>query len=160
VPTILKTLDDRDAIVVDDAVPRELLPYLFDTFGQAEKRCRFQLPTVVVYSGCWHAKSARNFAGIRVGSPTELHLCADLAEQPPTRIRGILWHEVGHVIDEFAPKGWRRRTHIRGPDSEQWADIAVETYCRVKIFYDEDLVQRVGPGYSRSWTHPRPKGLR
>lgn len=168
-PVILKTPDQRDAIIVDDAVPGELLPYLFDTFGQAEKRCAEhlrdemteQLPTVFVYSGCWHAKSARNFAGIRVGRPSTLYLCDDLAEQQPTRIRGILWHEVGHVLLHVfgPPTDWEVPGGF-GMDEEQMTDYTAELLCGIKIFYDEDLVQRVGPGYSKNWTHPRPKGLR
>jgi hypothetical protein len=168
VPYILKTRDNRDAIVVDDAVPKTLLPYLFETFGQAEKRLKARLrgeydplPPVLVFSGCWHAKSARNFAAVSVGNPCELFLCNDLAEQPATRIRGILWHELGHVLIHTygPPTDWEVPGGF-GMDSEQLTDYAVELLCGVTIYYDEDLVQRAGPGYSSSWTRPRPRGLR
>lgn len=147
-------------MVVDDAVPEGFLPYLHQTFGQAESRCGFPLPTVNVFVDCSHAKSDRNFAGIVVGRPSELYLCADLLDQLPSRIRGVLWHEVGHVIDKFAPGPWRKYSGRSGLDEEQWTDVAAEHFCGVKIFYDEDLVQRVGPGHSRQWTRPRPRGLR
>jgi hypothetical protein len=157
---VLQTIDGRNALVVDDAVPREFLPYLFQTFGKGEERCGFPLPTVNVFSDCSHAMSDRNFAGIVVGRPSELFLCDDLLDQPVSRIRGVLWHELGHVIDKFAPGPWRKYSGCKGLDEEQWTDAAVETFCGVKIYYDEDLVQRVGPGHSHSWTRPRPRGLR
>lgn len=159
-PAILKTTDGRNCIVVDDAVPRGFLDYLLQTFGKAEDRCGFPLPTVHVFSDCSHAQSDRNFAGVIVGRPTELYLCDDLLEQPPSRIRGVLWHEVGHVIDKFAPGSWRKHSGYSGLDEEQWTDAAAETFCGVKIYYDEDWVQRVGPGHSQGWTRPRPRGLR
>lgn len=168
-PYVLKTNDNRDAIVVDDAVPKALLPHLFATFGQADRRLKrtlrdeyTPLPTVLVFSGCWHAKSPRNFAAISVGNPCELHLCDDLADQPVTRIRGILWHELGHTLVHAygPPTDWEVPGGF-GMDSEQLTDYAVELLCGVTIYYDDELVQRAGPGYiSKHWTRPRPKGLR
>jgi hypothetical protein len=168
VPKIIKTHDFRFAAVVHEDVPRTLDRYIADTFGTAEARClkslgigNIELPEVHVFSGCWHAKSPRNFAGISVGEPTELHLCDDLAEQLPSRIRGILWHEVGHVLCYVhgLPTTWTHKRGI-GMDEEQLADLATELLCGVVIYYDEEMVQRAGPGRSKNWIRPRPKGLR
>lgn len=155
----------RTAAVVHDDVPRTLVRYIADTFGTAEARClkslgigNIDLPEVHVFSGCWHAKSSRNFAGISVGEPTKLYLCDDLADQPSSRIRGILWHEVGHVLCYVHGSP----THKKGLglDEEQLADLATELLCGVVIYYDDEMVQRAGPGRSKNWIRPRPKGLR
>jgi hypothetical protein len=123
-----------------------------------------RLPPIVVRTDCSHARTARNYAAIMADTrPVELYLCEDLAEQPITRVRGILWHEVGHVLDElniWSPT-WDCTAAVaswQGSDSEQRADFLVAHCCGVCIYYDDDLVQRAGPGARGTW--PRPRGLR
>jgi hypothetical protein len=123
-----------------------------------------RLPPIIVTMDCSHARSARNYAGIVAsGRPIRLYLCEDLAEQPVSRVRGILWHEIGHVLDDL--EVWAPTSDCdpavatwRGLDSEQRADFLVCTVCGVRIFYDEGMVQRAGPGAKGEW--PRPRGLR
>jgi hypothetical protein len=120
-----------------------------------------RLPRIVVMADCSHARSDRNFAAVQLGRPglVTMYLCRDLAEQPITRIRGILWHEMGHIICQVAgpPTDWEQPGGF-GADEEQLADLAVEGLCGVTIYYDDDLVQRAGPGARGDF--PRPKGLR
>lgn len=146
-------------MVVDEAVPGKLADEAQAIFTEAEERSGAIMPSVLVYSDCSHAMSPRNFAGIIVGKPAKLHLCDDLAEQPLTRIRGILWHEAGHLLDWMAGRRWRRYKDNSGLDSEQRTDHAVEVFCGERIYYDEDMVQRVGRK-QRGWISPRPEGLR
>jgi hypothetical protein len=120
-----------------------------------------RLPHIVVMSDCSHARTRRNFAAVDLGRPggVTMYLCDDLAQQPITRIRGILWHEMGHIICKVVgpPTDWEQPAGF-GADEEQLADLAVEGLCGVTIYYDDDLVQRAGPGARGDF--PRPKGLR
>lgn len=120
-----------------------------------------RFPHTVVMSDCSHARTRRNFAAVDLGRPgaVMMYLCDDLAEQPITRIRGILWHEMGHIICKVVgpPTDWEHPGGF-GFDEEQLADLAVEGLCEVTIYYDDDLVQRAGPGARGD--SPRPKGLR
>lgn len=119
------------------------------------------LPDIEVRIDCSHALSDRNFAAVEVGDPAKLYLCEDLALQPVTRIRGILWHEVGHILDWLDLHGGlplAASSYTRGMDEEQRADRLVDLVCKMRIYYDSDLVQRAGPG--ARGTSPRPSGLR
>jgi len=120
-----------------------------------------RFPKTTVMSSCTHARSDRNFAAVQL-RPLYGHvvyLCDDLAEQPITRIRGVLWHEAGHIICDVLglPESWEPPAGV-GLDDEQQTDLAVFAVCGVRIYYDDDLVQRAGPG-ARGYTQ-RPGGLR
>jgi hypothetical protein len=121
-----------------------------------------RLPRIDVMSDCSHARSGRNFAAVDLHSRPGLatmYLCDDLAKQPITRIRGILWHEMGHIVCKVLgpPTEWEQPGGF-GADEEQLTDLAVEGLCGVTIYYDDDLVQRAGPGARGDF--PRPRGLR
>jgi len=131
--------------------------------AQAERHPGVIIPDIVLQTDCSFRLSPRNFAAVMVGRPrgstAVIGVCENFSDQPLTRIRGILWHEIGHILDDIHGKRkWRKRTKIRGADDEQWADLAVAIMCKTRIYYDNDLVQRAGPGARGYW--PRPKGLR
>jgi hypothetical protein len=111
------------------------------------------LPEIIVKIDCSHALSPRNFAAIQAGDPTIIYLCEDLADQPTHRIKGILWHEMGHILQ------WLKKTKPpENLDYEQQADFLVESVCGVKIYYDEDLIQTVDPRIGV--IKERPRGLK
>lgn len=76
----------------------------------------------------------------------------ELEEQPISRIRGVLAHEAGHVLDrEFD-------LFDEELDPERRADLLAFYLTGWTIYYDDELVQRAGPG--ARGTTPRPRGLR
>jgi len=114
-------------------------------------------PTILIQIYCDYRETPRHFAAIEAGDPTVMFLCPDLADEPPTRIRGILYHEMGHVL-QWLERSITGRNELHGRDTEQDADHKVEGVCGIRIYYDEDLVQCAGPGAHGYW--PRPRGLR
>ena len=111
---------------------------------------------------CSHAVSERNFAAVAVSSHPfrgfDMYFCEDLEDQPITRIRGIVWHEFGHVVFDSAHHVWSGDTRIKNLDEEQVTDFVIFDAFGVRIYYDNEYVQRAGPGARGTW--PRPYGLR
>lgn len=102
----------------------------------------------------------RHYAAVTMGrSPVLLAVHPDLEDQPISRLRGVLAHEMGHVADDhdgFASLGVSRAAVKHDP--ERAADALAEAITGWKIYYDEELVQRAGPGARGQ--RPRPPGLR
>lgn len=148
------------AIISSTDVPTPLLPEL-QAIADHVADCLpdgVHLPPIIVRMDCSFATSDRNFAGVIADDVTLMYLCPDLAEQPLSRIRGIFYHELGHLL-QWLEKTLNGRVEQRDRDYEQDCDHKLETLCGVRIYYDEDMVQRVGkvrPGWSRK----RPKGLK
>jgi len=116
-----------------------------------------RMPPIVIRMSCSFAKSPRNFAGVITGRVTIMYLCPDLADQPLSRIRGILYHEMGHIL-QWIEEQQTGRVDQGDRDFEQDCDHKIEMTCGVKIYYDQDMVQRVGKKKS-DWLIKRPKGL-
>lgn len=116
-----------------------------------------KIPPIVVRMSCEFASSKRNFAGVIADNVVIMHLCPDLADQPISRIRGIFYHEMGHVL-QFIEKQLKGKNELGDRDYEQDCDYKVEMTCGIKIYYDTDMVQRVG-AKQKSWLTKRPKGL-
>lgn len=116
-----------------------------------------QLPPIVVRMDCSFASSERNFAGVITDEVVIMYLCPDFANQPISRIRGVLYHEIGHIL-QWMEKRQNGVLDQGGLDFEQDCDFKVETTCGVHIYYDEDMVQRVGKK-KRHWLTRRPKGV-
>lgn len=145
-------------IVFDEATPQNLRHELQAIADEVETCLEVvKIPPIVVRMDCGFATSKRHFAGVITGDIIVMHLCPDLAEQPVTRIRGILYHEMGHIL-QFIEKQLRGRNEQGDRDYEQDCDYKVEMVCGIKIYYDQDKVQRVGKKES-SWLAKRPKGL-
>jgi hypothetical protein len=147
------------AIVSQDDVPEPLLPEL-QAIADDVEACLpegVHLPPLVVRMDCSFATSGRNFAGVVADDVTLMYLCPDLAEQPLSRIRGIFWHEMGHLL-QWLEQQLHGHVEQRDRDYEQDCDHKIEALCGVTIYYDRDLVQRVGTP-QRSWRRKRPKGL-
>jgi len=117
----------------------------------------YPLPTIVVRVGCFFRTSPRNFAAVAAGDPSELHICEDLEEQPLARIRGILYHEMGHIF-QWIERDLTGHNRLRGRDYEQDCDHKIEKLCGIKILYDAELIQQTGPG--AFGFRPRPRGLK
>lgn len=140
--------------LIPKRISRELRSIVDDTqkcFGE------YPLPPIIVRIDCFFRINPRNFAGVLVGDPTDMFLCEDLANQPLTRIRGILYHEMGHIL-QWIEKELTGRNKLDGRDFEQDCDHKIEAICGIKIFYDDDLVQMVGP--RAKGMRPRPRGLK
>jgi|GEM_PF-3288029 hypothetical protein len=135
-------------------IAREIRAVAEDTQAHLEE---LRLPPIEVIADCSFRLSPRNFAGVIVGYPTELYICPDLAEQPLARIRGILYHEMGHIL-QWMEKFLTGRNELNGRDFEQDCDHKVESICGVKILYDAKLIQQSGPG--AFGFRPRPKNLK
>lgn len=116
-----------------------------------------KLPPIVVRMNCEFSRSKRNFAGVIADNVVIMHLCPDLVAQPVSRIRGIFYHEMGHVL-QFIEKQLKGKNEMRDRDYEQDCDYKVEMTCGIKIYYDTDMIQRVGTK-QESWLTKRPRGL-
>lgn len=114
-------------------------------------------PYIQIVIRCDYRESPRHFAAVEVGNPTIMYLCPDLVEQPLPRIRGILYHEMGHIL-QWIERQVTGKNERHGRDEEQDADHKIEGICGIRIFYDAQLVQLAGPGALGFW--PRPRGLR
>lgn len=116
-----------------------------------------RMPPIVVRMDCSFATSGRNFAGVITDDIVIMYLCPDFADQPISRIRGVLYHEMGHIL-QWLEKKMTGRVDQGGRDYEQDCDYKIESTCGVKIYYDEDRVQRVGRRKPH-WLKKRPRGL-
>jgi len=136
-------------------VPKNLIKEMEKIGKEVEQGLDFPLPPIVIKMDCSFAKKPRHFAAQQGLVPCTVHLCPDLAEQPITRIRGILYHEFGHIVQNLEDmiKG---RVDTEDRDYEQDCDYKIEAVTGVRIYYDDDLLQRAGPGARGK---PRPKGL-
>ena len=134
-------------------IPANLRKELQQIANKVEDGLGFPLPPIVVRMDCSFAIKPRHFAA-QEGVST-IYLCPDLADQPITRIRGILYHELGHIIQKLE-KLINGRTELDNRDYEQDCDYKIEAITGVKIYYDDDLLQRAGPGARGK---KRPKGL-
>jgi hypothetical protein len=118
-------------------------------------------PPIQVVIQCDYRESPRHFAALdtefNFGDPAIMYLCPDLNDQPLPRIRGILYHEMGHVLQRIE-KLLTGHNERHGRDTEQDADHKIEGVCGVKIYYDAQMVQQAGQGAFGFW--PRPRGLR
>lgn len=106
----------------------------------------------------------RHFADVELSRPVVLRLHPELISGNITRLRGVLAHEAGHILDlslmgdqEFRAV-CRRLGYPYTTDRERRADILAEWVTGWTIYYDGDLVQRAGPG--ARGTTPRPTRLR
>lgn len=146
-------------IVFDDATP-PILRHELQTIADDVEDCLevVKLPPMVVRMDCSFATSKRNFAGVIADDVVIMHLCPHLAKQPISRIRGILYHEMGHIL-QFIEKQLKGRNDLGDRDYEQDCDYKVEMTCGIKIYYDTDMVQRLGAKQSE-WLTKRPKGLK
>lgn len=97
----------------------------------------------------------RHYAFVPDGS-REVHVSARLGDLPDANIAGVLWHEFGHVLDDWA---WPQLRGLGLPPrwSEARADALVEELLGVVIRYDpaRRYLQTTGRGVT-----PRPRGLR
>lgn len=137
-------------------VPLNLLKELQQIAKKVEAGLDFPLPPIVIRMDCSFAEKPRHFAAQEGIAPPTIYLCPDLADQPITRIRGILYHEFGHIIQGLE-KMFKGRVDTENRDYEQDCDWKIEEVTGVKIYYDDDLLQRAGPGARGK---KRPKGLR
>jgi hypothetical protein len=119
---------------------------------QVQQELTIELPAIIAQIDCSHAKTSRNFAAIVTGDPSYLYMCEDLADQPTHRIKGILYHEMGHILQCMLQIDKHKNL-----DSEQTADFLIEATCGVKILYDRDLIQTID---SKIGVSKRPKGLK
>jgi len=147
-----------DPIVTED--PYAIPPTLKREIASAIARVResgVALPLIVIHVNCFFATKPRHFAAQEGTNPCNIYFCPDLEDEPLTRIRGIIYHELGHMLQRLEKKrSGRYLTESR--DFEQDADYKIEQATGIKIYYDEDLIQRAGPG--ARGTRPRPRGLK
>ena len=136
-----------------DLIPRNLFHEMSRIANEVEAGLEFPLPPIVVRMDCSFAEKPRHFAA-QEGNST-IYLCPDLADQPITRIRGILYHEFGHVIQRME-KLFNGHVELGDRDYEQDCDWKLEQVTGVRIYYDDDLLQRAGPGARGK---KRPRGL-
>jgi hypothetical protein len=139
--------------LIPSRISREIQAVAEDVQSHLEQ---LRLPPIRVQIGCFFRTSPRNFAAVATGYPTELYICEDLNEQPMARIRGILYHEMGHIL-QWIEKYLTGRNDLHGRDFEQDCDHKIESVCGVKILYDAELIQQSGPG--AFGFRPRPRGL-
>lgn len=134
-------------------IPINLLQEIQKIARRVETGLDFPLPPIIIRMDCSFAEKPRHFAA-HEGVST-IYLCPDLADQPITRIRGILYHEFGHIIQglERLVNG---RVELDDRDYEQDCDWKIEQATGIKIYYDNNLLQRAGPGARGK---KRPRGL-
>lgn len=113
------------------------------------------IPKVVIKPDCSCRKRKRHFACTDFSTdPVSILVCPDLVDEGISAIRGVLVHELGHLVE--ATRWWY--PFPKGLDAERRADILAEATTGWKVYYDQNtLVQRAGPGARGVW--PRPKGL-
>ena len=145
-------------IVFDEAAPRLLREELQSIADHVEDSLEvIKLPPIVVRTDCSFATSKRHFAGVITGNVVVMYVCPDLANQPISLIRGVLYHEMGHVL-QFIEKQLKGKNEMGDRDYEQDCDYKVEMTCGIKIYYDKSMVQRVGKK-KKTWLMKRPRGL-
>jgi len=133
-------------------VPKNLLNELDEIGRKVEASLDFLLPPIIIRMDCSFARKPRHFAA---QERTTIYLCPDLADQPITRIRGILYHEFGHILQRIE-KAITGTVELGDRDYEQDCDYKIEEATGVRIYYDDELLQRAGPGARGK---PRPRGL-
>ena len=116
-----------------------------------------ELPNIIINIRCDFREKPRHFAAVETGNPTILYLCPDLEDEPITSIRGIFYHEMGHIL-QWVEKSITGSVEKHGRDYEQDADHKVEGICGIKLYYNDMFVQQAGPG--ASGIRPRPRGLK
>ena len=136
-------------------VPKNLLNELQQIGRRVEAGLDFPLPPIIIRMDCSFANKPRHFAAHEGAAASTIYLCPDLADQPISRIRGILYHEFGHIIQALE-KLFTGRVELDDRDYEQDCDHKIEEVAGVRIYYDDELLQRAGPGARGK---PRPKGL-
>jgi hypothetical protein len=114
------------------------------------------LPPISIRMTCFFATKPRHFAAQEGFRPAIIYLCPDLADEPITRIRGILYHEFGHLLQNYE-KAITGVVDQGGRDYEQDCDHKVEAVTGIRIYYDSERLQRAGPG--ARGRRPRPRGL-
>lgn len=145
-------------IVFDETTPSFLRHELQAIADEVEDCLEvIKIPPIVVRMDCDFATSKRHFAGVITGNVVVMYICPDLVEQPISRIRGILYHEMGHIL-QFIEKQLKGKNEQGPRDYEQDCDYKVEMTCGIKLYYDGDMIQRFGKKQD-SWIPKRPKGL-
>ena len=86
----------------------------------------------------------RNFAYCTVEDNPHIVVSPRIHGQPTARIIALLAHEFGHAI----------YTLVGRQHTEREADALAEQVFGIQIFYDQELVQTIGPG-----ERPRPNHL-
>jgi hypothetical protein len=99
--------------------------------------------------------SPRHYAEATIdGGGPIVRVAPELATQPVSVIRGIVYHELGHIIILLGAYPARA-----GYDAaERQADRVAEEVFDTKIYYNKARVQCAGPGARGK--RPRPRGLR
>lgn len=145
-------------VVFDEKTP-PLLRRELQTIANEVEYCLgvVKIPPIVVRMDCDFATSKRHFAGVITDNVVVMHLCPDLADQPISRIRGIIYHEMGHIL-QFIESQLKGKVEQGNRDYEQDCDYKVEMVCGIKLYYDRDMVQRFGKKQD-DWKSKRPKGL-
>lgn len=83
-----------------------------------------------------------------------VRVAPELAQEPVSTIRGVLYHELGHIVVLLGFYPARP-----GYDAaERQADRVAEELFGKKIYYNKKSVQCAGPG--ARGRRPRPRGLR
>jgi hypothetical protein len=110
-----------------------------------------------------HARSPRSFAHCDTEHGEQFTVCIAVAlnRQPDTVRQGILWHEIGHLMDDYfapppefgvervVPASWRQQAErVYGRDNprvpeEARANYAVFNEVGVRIGYNGDNVDNV-----------------
>ena len=146
-------------IVFDETTP-PILRNELQTIADDVEDCLevVKIPPIVVRMDCDFATSERHFAGVITDNVVIMYLCPDLATQPISRIRGILYHEMGHIL-QFIESQLKGKVEQEDRDYEQDCDYKVCITCGINIYYDQDMIQRVGE-WDKQWLLSRPKGLK
>jgi hypothetical protein len=146
-------------ITFDEAIAPDLQETIYQVASFALTRAAHlgvasKFPSIKVTSTCFFAEKPRNFAAVIAKRPVSLlYICPDLHEQKESRILGVLFHEMGHILKDCCkidPCG--KPCPL---DSEQQTDLVVLAVLGMKLYYDDDMVQSTKP--AQIW--PRPKHL-
>jgi len=124
--------------------------------GQLEVPLRLRFCAVATRD---HAQDPRVFAHTHhVRGPWTICVCRALYHAPPAVRRGVLWHEIGHLLDGLAVPAAERptaterhvadRVYADRPAAERAeeakANARVRNLFGVRIRYNRDQVQEVG----------------
>jgi len=140
----------------DDAHPT-LKKEIKQVAERVQRGLGFPLPPIEVEISCFFATKDRHFAAQEGIMPAKIYFCGDLIDQPKTRRIGIIAHEFGHVLQNVE-RELTGDVDQEDRDYEQDCDFKIESVAGYRIYYDDDLLQRSGPG--ARGTFPRPRGLK